>query len=170
MSEDDKRDMGSSWKDNAVPVAWISGVCAIIAGLIVSAPGLFDIYDHHFNKASTQITYDLEYTNSGTIKQFGVTVKVVLPDSVEYLPGSTFYADPNTGGKWNHVNVDSIISGGLYLDSYNPKGRTFIRFMARIPNNKDYTCGPNGVAVSVTAKSNKGTAPAESTIKVETRC
>ncbi|MDQ0812948.1 hypothetical protein QFZ63_004662 [Streptomyces sp. B3I7] len=156
------------WKHHLVLAAWITGGCGVVAAVLYNPDSIPDLVDRVRGNVPSKVTYTLDYHDVGTVKQPTTTVKAVLTDDVEYIKGSTYYYD--VGGKtWRLVEGDSIVTKGLDLH-----GDTKVRFSAHVSHTKHYVCGPDGVSISLDAKTTKGAEKkddqARSSLHITTKC
>ncbi|MFE0486538.1 hypothetical protein [Streptomyces griseoaurantiacus] len=155
------------WKHHLVLAALVTGLCGIAAAALSNPNSIPDLVDWAAGNVPSKVTYTLDYQDVGTVKQPTTTVKAVLTDDVEYIRGSTYYYDRGSKS-WHLVEGDSIVTTGL--DLY---GDTKVRFSAHVSHTKRHVCGPDGVSISLNAKtatSAKEGEQAWSTVHITTKC
>ncbi|MGK2896637.1 MAG: hypothetical protein ACSLEY_03495 [Candidatus Saccharimonadales bacterium] len=103
------------------------------------------------------VQYKLSYQNTGTVQQDNVILKDTLPTGVSYIPGSSQIANSKTGGQYQST-VDGVTSAGGYkLGSYAPKGNAYLKFSAKVADNKDLPkCGDNTLSNKVVTYTENG--------------
>ena len=89
-------------------------------------------------KVGEEVEYQIEYKNLSDTEVRDVMVRDILPDNMEYVAGSTKLYNTNykDGAK---VVEDTVVTSGINIGGYNPRGNAFVRFTAKVVN-KDLAC------------------------------
>ncbi len=88
------------------------------------------------------VDYLITYKNTGTTAQQNVAIYDVLPAGVTYIAGTTYLANKqNPNGV---KSVDGITGNGINIGNYAPGEMAYIKFSAKVADNKDLAnCGNN---------------------------
>jgi uncharacterized repeat protein (TIGR01451 family) len=91
-----------------------------------------------------QIDYQIGYANTGGTQQNSVIAKDALPAGVAYTNGTTTIKNANYPTGDGKSFEDGVASNGLNIGSYAPASNAYVRFTAKIADEKDLpTCGNN---------------------------
>lgn len=71
------------------------------------------------------------YLNTSDALQENLMVRYVLPDNMEYIPGSTVLYNSNFQ-KGVGLKDDTITTSGINIGHYKPQGNAYVRFTARV--------------------------------------
>lgn len=71
------------------------------------------------------------YLNTGDTLQENLMVRYVLPNNMEYIPGSTILYNSNYQ-KGVGLKDDTITTSGINIGHYKPQGNAYVRFKARV--------------------------------------
>ncbi len=77
-----------------------------------------------------EIEYQIEYRNTGTYDQMNVMIVTLLPDCLEYIPGTTKLWNSNVDGATDRG--DTIGTTGVNIGDYSPGANAYVRFRARV--------------------------------------
>ena len=91
-------------------------------------------------KVGQEVEYKIEFINNSDVQVDNVMIRDVLPENIEYVPGSTylynyFYQD---GVK---VNDDTLTTDGINIGSYSPKGNAEVYFYGKVVDKTLSDCG-----------------------------
>lgn len=87
-----------------------------------------------------EIEYQILYKNTSDEDQYDVMLRDVLPEGVEYIPGTTRL--------WNEhateatIDQDDLVTDGINIGAYGPGANGYVRFNAKIVD-KGLECGSN---------------------------
>lgn len=94
-------------------------------------------------KIGDELEYQIVYKNTSNVDQYNVMLRDILPNNVEYVPGSTKIW--NQGFTGATVDQDDIITEkGINIGNYGPGANAIIRFRAKVVD-KNLACGSNTV-------------------------
>jgi fimbrial isopeptide formation D2 family protein/LPXTG-motif cell wall-anchored protein len=117
-----------------------------------------------------EVEYKIKYKNTGTSLQKDVVIKDKLPAGLEYVKGSTYYSNSNTGNKWTLAS-DNVTARGINLGDYNPGAAVYVKFKAKVvDNSKLEKCGVNTLVNTATAETNNGSKSDTATVTVSKTC
>lgn len=91
-------------------------------------------------KVGDEVEYQIEFQNLSNAQVDNVMIRDVLPKNVEYVAGSTkLYNEhyPN----WTKIDQDNLVTTGINIGSYKPKGNAYIRFTGKVVNKSLTGCG-----------------------------
>lgn len=71
------------------------------------------------------------YLNTSDALQENLMVRYVLPDNMEYIPGSTVLYNSNFQ-KGVGLKDDTVTTSGINIGHYKPQGNAYVRFTARV--------------------------------------
>lgn len=71
------------------------------------------------------------YLNTSDTLQENLMVRYILPDNMEYIPGSTVLYNSNYQ-KGVGLKDDTITTSGINIGHYKPQGNAYVRFTARV--------------------------------------
>lgn len=77
-----------------------------------------------------EIEYQIEYRNTGTYDQMNVMIGTLLPDCLEYIPGTTKLWNSNVDGATDRG--DTIGTTGVNIGSYSPGANAYVRFRTKV--------------------------------------
>jgi uncharacterized repeat protein (TIGR01451 family)/LPXTG-motif cell wall-anchored protein len=118
-----------------------------------------------------EVTYKIQYLNTGTTQQDNVIVKDQLPAGVSYVSGSTQVATSKTNGQWTPVSDNSVVDRGINIGSYVPNGNAYVKFNAKVvDNDKLATCGLNTLINTATAETPNGSKSDTANVVVTKNC
>lgn len=121
-------------------------------------------------KAGEQVEYKIQYKNTGTTRQTDVTIKDTLPKGVTYVPGTTQALTSTSGGQYTKVS-DNVTTTGINLGAFAPNGNTFVKFIAKVTDNKSLEkCGINTLVNKATAITNNGQKDDTANVVVSKEC
>ena len=87
------------------------------------------------------VEYQIYFENTNDEHMSNVMVRDVLPNNMEYIPGTTkLYNSTNPNGITN--TDDTITTTGINIGGYDPTGNAYIRFRAKVVD-KSMVCGTN---------------------------
>jgi len=90
---------------------------------------------------------EIKYTNTSEVVQQNVVFFVRLPSELHLVPGTTYLMNsiyPNG----HFIDVDSIATNGVVLDSYEPRATGYVAFEVDTPAIGDLHCGTNVLRVT----------------------
>jgi uncharacterized repeat protein (TIGR01451 family)/LPXTG-motif cell wall-anchored protein len=121
-------------------------------------------------KPGETIEYKIQYKNTSTTKQDNVIVKDTLPAGVSYVPGSLQMATSVTNGQWKSTG-DGVTTTGTNIGSYVAGGNAYMKFKAKIAENKDLAkCGENTLVNKAVAQTGNGTKEDTASVVVTKTC
>ncbi|MET7813889.1 hypothetical protein ABZT26_23925 [Streptomyces sp. NPDC005395] len=154
-------------------VAKISGrytVIAAVAGAAVASIGVLvgPLAADEPPASASKLRYFIHYTNTGTTQTDDLTLRVTLPEHMEYVPGTTVlaYSKHPNGAKLS----DNITLGGVNVGSWAPGGGGWVRFTAEVTNGKDRPCNSEDLKVEISPTSADPDTPTRSTVQIWAEC
>jgi uncharacterized repeat protein (TIGR01451 family)/LPXTG-motif cell wall-anchored protein len=118
-----------------------------------------------------EVTYKIQYLNTGTTQQDNVIIKDQLPAGVTYVNGSTQVATSKTNGQWTPISDNSVIAGGINIGSYASNGNAYVKFNAKVVDNSQLvTCGLNTLVNTATAATPNGSKSDTAEVVVSKKC
>lgn len=92
-------------------------------------------------KIGDELEYQIYYENKSNDNQYDVMLRDVLPNNVEYVPGSTRIWNGSYDGAT--ATTDNLVNEkGINIGSYAPGANAYVRFNAKVIN-KTLAEGPN---------------------------
>ncbi len=92
-------------------------------------------------KVGDIVEFQIEYTNTDKKIQKDVALRDVLPNNLEYVPGSTIYY--NGAHPAGFIpDEDHLLNDGLKVGQYSPDANNIIRFKAKVID-QNLSCGSN---------------------------
>lgn len=88
-----------------------------------------------------EIEVQVHYTNSSNSKRENVMMKIVSPESVEYIPDSTILF--NTTNPDGIARDDTAEANGINIGSYNIDGDGYIRMRYIVRGSENNAVGKN---------------------------
>ena len=119
--------------------------------------------------AGATVDFRIEYKNTGTTPQ-AVTIRDQLPAGLEYVNGSTYFANSNTGGQWKAAEHDTVTKQGLGIGSYTPGANAYVKFTAKVPAADTLACGVNKFVNTAAADTENGSKSDTATVEVTKEC
>lgn len=89
-----------------------------------------------------RLEYQIEYENTSDETQNDVALRDVLPENVEYIPGTTRIWNEFHDG--DTIDQDDLVTNGIAIGSYGPGANAYVRFNAKIID-EDLACGSNTI-------------------------
>lgn len=132
----------------------------------VRKAGESDWKDKIVAKLGDKIEYSILYQNTGSTNQDNVIVKDALPAGVTYVPGSTITA--NSKNPQGVPDKDGVVTDGLNVGSYAPRGNARVRFSATI--DKVEKCGKNELVNYGTVITPNGNKQSTAIVEVDSPC
>ena len=115
------------------------------------------------------VQYRVMYQNTGTTQQDGVVVSDKLPNKVSYINDTTYIAKGSTGGKYE-LTSNGITTNGLNIGSFAPKANAYLKFSAKIADEKDLVCGTNTLVNTARVNTSGGWKESTATVTVNKTC
>lgn len=85
-------------------------------------------------KIGDELEYQILYKNTGNVDQYNVMLRDVLPNNVEYVPGSTRIWNSSYDGAT--ATTDNLVNEkGINIGSYAPGANAYVRFRAKVVDN-----------------------------------
>ena len=119
--------------------------------------------------AGATVDFRIEYKNTGTTPQ-AVTIRDQLPAGLEYVAGSTYFANSNTGGQWKAAEHDTVTKQGLGIGSYTSGANAYVKFTAKVPAADKLACGVNKFVNTAAADTENGSKSDTATVEVTKEC
>lgn len=119
--------------------------------------------------AGATVDFRIEYKNTGTTPQ-AVTIRDQLPAGLEYVNGSTYFANSNTGGQWKAAEHDTVTKQGLGIGSYTSGANAYVKFTAKVPAADKLACGVNKFVNTAAADTENGSKSDTATVEVTKEC
>ena len=88
------------------------------------------------------VEYQIHYKNTTGEHVSNVMVKDILPNNMEYIPGSTVIINSTTPKEGVVNKDDTITTTGVNIGGYDKDGDAYIRFRAKVVD-KSMVCGTN---------------------------
>lgn len=112
--------------------------------------------------------YMIEYKNTGSTQQNDVIVRDVMPQGVDYVPGSTYLMNSNNpNGK---LISDNLVSeAGVNIGSYAPGSNAFLKFTVKV-DKEELACGNNSLKNVATVYTKNGAKSDDAYITVKKHC
>lgn len=120
-------------------------------------------------KKGDLIDYKIVYTNTGETNQSDVIVKDTLPAGVELVPGSVQLANQTTNGKYQK-SKDELVTKGLNIGHYLPRGNAFITFTAKVTKDLANCAGNENAVNKVTVTTATGQKTDTATVAIVANC
>ncbi len=119
------------------------------------------------------VDYQIGYTNTGQIQQNNVVAKDTLPTSVGYLDNTTTLKNASnpTGDGLKLASNEIAKPTGVNIGNYTPGSNAFIRFSAKLPEEKDLPqCGNNVLRNTAYIQTGTGTKQDVADVTVNKKC
>ncbi len=88
-----------------------------------------------------ELEYQIDYDNVSNETQHDVVLRDILPENLEYVPGSTRIW--NEFHRGDTIDQDDLVTeNGIIIGSYGPGANAYIRFNAKVVD-EDLACGSN---------------------------
>lgn len=114
------------------------------------------------------VDYMIQYKNTGTAQQDNVVIKDALPETMEYVAGSTKFG---TSAKPEGQQAsDNITTTGINIGSYAPKAGTWAMFSAKVPSEDELECGNNVLKNIATVETDGGKKEDDADVTVDKEC
>ncbi|MFZ1258467.1 MAG: hypothetical protein WAQ25_03280 [Candidatus Saccharimonas sp.] len=115
------------------------------------------------------VEFTLKYKNTGTTQQDGVTLRDSLPAGLEYVNGSSYFANSTTNFAWKSAGSDDVTKNGLKFGSYAPGAALYVKFSAKVTTSA-LACGTNTVKNIASADTQNGSKSDDATVTVTKDC
>jgi uncharacterized repeat protein (TIGR01451 family)/LPXTG-motif cell wall-anchored protein len=136
----------------------------------VRAAGTATWSENVATKNGDTVDYQIEYKNTGTTEQSNVVLKDVLPQGVEYIPGSTYLKNASNSAAKN-VSDNLVTAGGINIGNYTPGSNAFVKFSAKVNTKEaDLKCGDNVLKNVASANTNNGSKSDDANVTVNKKC
>lgn len=135
----------------------------------VSKSGANSYSENVTTDAGATVDFKIKYLNTGTTTQT-VTIRDQLPAGLEYINGSTYFANTNTGGKWIAAGYDTVTKQGLGVGQYLPGGAVYVKFSAKVSPVDKMACGKNTFTNIANADTENGSKSDTATVEVNKDC
>ncbi len=129
----------------------------------VRIKGTKEWFDTIDAKVGDEVEYQLEYTNFSDHAVKNVMLRDALPENLEYVAGSTKIYNqefPN----WGKIDSDDIVTTGINIGNYAPKGNAYIRFTAKVVNTSLTGCGAIDQLVNWAGSTTEGQVAKDNTV------
>ncbi len=136
----------------------------------VSKAGANSYSENVTTTAGASVDFKIKYQNTGTTDQT-VTIRDQLPAGLEYVNGTTYYANANTGGKWQKATHDTVTTAAGYgIGKYAPKADGYVKFTAKVVAADKLVCGNNKFTNTAHADTENGRKSDTATVEVNKEC
>lgn len=115
------------------------------------------------------VDFMIKYKNTGTTTQT-VTIRDQLPAGLEYVAGSTYFSNSNTGNEWKAAGHDSVTKQGLAIGQYLPGAAGYLSFSAKVAAADKLVCGVNKFTNTAAADTENGSKSDTATVEVTKEC
>ncbi len=92
-------------------------------------------------KVGDEVEYQIKYVNLLNEQVDNVIIRDILPNNIEYVPGSTMLYNSNYKDGLA-VDVDNLVTTGINIGSSAVKANSYIRFTGKVVD-KSLECGTN---------------------------
>lgn len=135
----------------------------------VSKAGANSYSENVTTTAGASVDFKIKYQNTGTTTQ-SVTIRDQLPAGLEYVNGTTYYANANTGGQWQKATHDTITTEGYGIGKYAPGANAYVKFTAKVVNADKLVCGNNKFTNTAHADTENGRKSDTASVEVNKEC
>ena len=104
-------------------------------------------------KVGDEVEFQIEYVNLLASQVNNVMIRDVLPTNIEYVKDSTYLYNA-AYQKGILLNDNTLVTNGINIGSYSPKGNAYVRFTGKVVN-KTLACGSNQLVNWASATVNK---------------
>ncbi len=119
--------------------------------------------------AGDTVDFMIKYKNTGTTTQT-VTIRDQLPAGLEYINGSTYFSNSNTGNQWKAAGHDTVTKQGLGIGQYLPGAAGYVSFSAKVAAKDKLACGLNKLTNTAAADTENGSKSDTATVEVTKEC
>lgn len=118
-----------------------------------------------------KIEYRLGYDNVGEVQQNNVIMKDTLPKSIKYTANTTYVKNAtNPNGDGLKLQSNDLTTKGINIGNYKANANAFVKFDAKVAEEKDLVCGVNKLVNRVLVATENGSKENTATVEVEREC
>ena len=112
-----------------------------------------------------KVEYQLRYQNTGTTEQNNVILKDKLPANMSYVKGSSYLKNANYPSAKN-VSDNLVAASGINVGNYSPTGTAYLKFTAKVSDNKELFCEKATLTNIATVETNNGSTSDDAKVNV----